>query len=260
MRNASYRNHGTHAEAIEVVFDPSTISYRTILDLESSTAASPIRLALMDFDKNGKFELADLNAAAGAIVDKEPAVRADDRFDFNGDGFTSMTRKRAFDLNADGIVGSLFEGAVSDLGVMCLYAYTARYTGDKAKRDELVGAACKPVKDGVLDTPTGLAEISCRYTVRQFTPVVACSEGPVVLARDADAAIAALGQQCREAGALGNGCQCSATRCEPGAVRVCTLQQQKDHYYDTRSPPPPGEPRPPLTAEQASVVPACPEP
>jgi peptide-methionine (S)-S-oxide reductase len=30
--NATYRNHGTHAEAIEVVFDPRQISYRQILE------------------------------------------------------------------------------------------------------------------------------------------------------------------------------------------------------------------------------------
>ncbi|QND43684.1 peptide-methionine (S)-S-oxide reductase MsrA (plasmid) [Rhizobium leguminosarum bv. viciae] len=30
--NATYRNHGTHAEAIEIIFDPSRISYREILE------------------------------------------------------------------------------------------------------------------------------------------------------------------------------------------------------------------------------------
>ena len=30
--NATYRNHGTHAEAIEIVFDPQTISYRKLLE------------------------------------------------------------------------------------------------------------------------------------------------------------------------------------------------------------------------------------
>ena len=30
--NATYRNHGTHAEAIEIVFDPSKISFRKILE------------------------------------------------------------------------------------------------------------------------------------------------------------------------------------------------------------------------------------
>ena len=30
--NATYRNHGTHAEVIEVVFDPDTLSYRRLLE------------------------------------------------------------------------------------------------------------------------------------------------------------------------------------------------------------------------------------
>jgi peptide-methionine (S)-S-oxide reductase len=31
--NATYRNHGTHAEAIEVLFAPSILSYRALLEL-----------------------------------------------------------------------------------------------------------------------------------------------------------------------------------------------------------------------------------
>lgn len=30
--NATYRNHGTHAEGIEIIFDPEMISYRRILE------------------------------------------------------------------------------------------------------------------------------------------------------------------------------------------------------------------------------------
>lgn len=32
VANATYRNHGTHAEAIEVVYDPDTLSFRKLLE------------------------------------------------------------------------------------------------------------------------------------------------------------------------------------------------------------------------------------
>ncbi len=31
--NATYRNHGSHAEAIEIIFDPARISYRRLLEI-----------------------------------------------------------------------------------------------------------------------------------------------------------------------------------------------------------------------------------
>jgi peptide-methionine (S)-S-oxide reductase len=32
VKNATYRNHGTHAEAIEITFDPAVLSYRKLLE------------------------------------------------------------------------------------------------------------------------------------------------------------------------------------------------------------------------------------
>jgi peptide-methionine (S)-S-oxide reductase len=32
VKNATYRNHGTHAEGIEVIFDPAVMSYRKLLE------------------------------------------------------------------------------------------------------------------------------------------------------------------------------------------------------------------------------------
>lgn len=33
VKHATYRNHGTHAEGIEVIFDPAVISFREVLEL-----------------------------------------------------------------------------------------------------------------------------------------------------------------------------------------------------------------------------------
>ncbi|MET0314654.1 MAG: peptide-methionine (S)-S-oxide reductase MsrA, partial [Hansschlegelia sp.] len=33
VKNATYRNHGNHAEGIEIIFDPNTISFRKLLEL-----------------------------------------------------------------------------------------------------------------------------------------------------------------------------------------------------------------------------------
>ena len=32
VKNATYRNHGTHAEAIEINFEPAVMSYRQLLE------------------------------------------------------------------------------------------------------------------------------------------------------------------------------------------------------------------------------------
>src|SRR5262245_13894574 len=32
VKNATYRNHGGHAEAVEIVFDPAVISFRQLLE------------------------------------------------------------------------------------------------------------------------------------------------------------------------------------------------------------------------------------
>ena len=41
VANATYRHHGTHAEAIEIVFDPRIISYQTLLNFSSRFTIPP---------------------------------------------------------------------------------------------------------------------------------------------------------------------------------------------------------------------------
>lgn len=79
VANATYRNHGTHAEAIEISFDPSVISYRKILEFffqihDPSTAerqgndvGSSYRSAIFYVDEQQKATavdtIADVNAS-----------------------------------------------------------------------------------------------------------------------------------------------------------------------------------------------------
>jgi peptide-methionine (S)-S-oxide reductase len=77
--NATYRNHGTHAEGIEIIFDPSKISYRRILeyffqihdpttkDRQGNDVGSSYRSAIYYVDEEQKRiaedTIADVNAS-----------------------------------------------------------------------------------------------------------------------------------------------------------------------------------------------------
>jgi peptide-methionine (S)-S-oxide reductase len=92
--NATYRNHGTHAEGIEIFYDPSQISYRRILeyffqihdpttkDRQGNDVGSSYRSAIYYVDEEQKRiaedTIADVNASGlwpGTVVTEvEPAA------------------------------------------------------------------------------------------------------------------------------------------------------------------------------------------
>ena len=91
--NATYRNHGTHAEGIEIIFDPSLISYRQLLefffqihdpstpDRQGNDMGKSYRSAIYYVDENQKSvaleTIADVDASGlwpGKVVTEvEPA-------------------------------------------------------------------------------------------------------------------------------------------------------------------------------------------
>jgi len=76
--NATYRNHGTHAEAIEIVFDPEQITYRQILEFffqihdpttsnrQGNDIGTSYRSALFYLDNEQKYVAEDTVADANA--------------------------------------------------------------------------------------------------------------------------------------------------------------------------------------------------
>src|SRR5258708_5097578 len=72
--NATYRNHGTHAEAIEIIFDPSVISYRTAIFYTNDAQKRIAEDTIADVDASGLWpgKVVTEVAPAGAFWEAEP--------------------------------------------------------------------------------------------------------------------------------------------------------------------------------------------
>ena len=148
-------------------------AYASVLSLDAAEpvtpASAPIRRALLDVNGDGAFTEADVQDFAAALVGATgQPPRVWDRHDLNGDGYSGAGTAR-FDLDR---VGSLQYGlasylpsvqqsykgqtltfdetALTDLQILCYYAYSALYTGAAAARDDKIGVACgfNPTADG----------------------------------------------------------------------------------------------------------------
>ena len=144
-------------------------AYAAVLSLDAAAAPTPtgakVRLAILDVNGDGVFDLADLRAfhnayvVAGVVL--EPAAEDFSRFDLNGDGFTGGSRATRMDLDPtgstrfgapvlstvnvqiSGVAVTFNELAITDARALCFYANTALYTGtDLAARDALLSDLC----------------------------------------------------------------------------------------------------------------------
>src|SRR6185436_14461705 len=156
---------------------PVIDAYASILSLDRaavpSPATAPVRLAILNANDDTSFNEADLDLYLAHLRDNtgapiEPLAPDYSRYDLNGDGFTGgATRTEAFDLDRVGPVPSetstqfgaaqyspdvtqTIEGVethfderhLTDLQILCYYAYSALYTGDPAARTTRLGGTC----------------------------------------------------------------------------------------------------------------------
>jgi hypothetical protein len=173
-------------------------AYASVLSLDDvgpvTPASRPIRLALLDVDANGVFNAADVEQISVALLDTtgEPsdAQQHWDRYDLNGDGYTGGTRTSWFDLdrttstrfgaavynaNTSQTIGEknivFDEIAVTDLDVLCYYAYSPLYTGDTTLRDARLLAPCANKYGTATSAPSVVSSVVSGDTVFAYSPL-----------------------------------------------------------------------------------------
>jgi hypothetical protein len=145
---------------------PLVDAYAAVLQLDdvpgccSGALFAPTRLGLMDVDGDGGFTGLDLQKFADAYglsnpnTPSIPTARDYSRFDLNGDGFTGGIPIATFDLDANGLDGNgkakinsvdlqiegfpvtFNEAALSDLQILCFYAYSPLYASDNGGQND----------------------------------------------------------------------------------------------------------------------------
>ena len=150
-------------------------AYASVLSLDAAELPTPasasVRLALLDYFDSDTFDAQTLAAflliygystTGGPHRLEEPNSRNHGRLDLNGDGFTGGSNRAAFDLDR---VGSTQYGAarhtavqqprpdgetlltfneerLTDIDVLCYYAYSLLYTGNASERSRLLSDVC----------------------------------------------------------------------------------------------------------------------
>jgi hypothetical protein len=166
-------------------------AYATALSLDDATTptptSAPVRLAILDLTDDGLFDETDLALFGDHLIANvpPPEERSYDRFDLNGDGATGGTGTARFDLDRvnsvrfgttqynlttqyiEGVAVPYNENALTDLEILCYYAYSPLYTGDTDQRTALLGSACSLAVDG--EVPN-LSFLTPSRTTGYFSP------------------------------------------------------------------------------------------
>lgn len=132
---------------------PLIQAYAALLALDrpgQGPEGMPVRLAILDIDGSGYFTESDIEAFTTAFETAQVGVGFG-RQDLNNDGRSGLGESRSFDLDIDGlhaargvtadIMGqthSFNESDISDIEILCYYAYSSLFTGTDAARDALL--------------------------------------------------------------------------------------------------------------------------
>jgi hypothetical protein len=137
-------------------------TYAALLALDSSLSGSPIRKRIMDVTDStelgapdGVFDDNDINQWVNTVL---PDFEDGLPFDLNGDGHIGGSDTVWFDLDVNALpeyntdlassTRNFNEKAVTDLDVLCYYAYSELFSGDETRRDEILLGECAPLAMG----------------------------------------------------------------------------------------------------------------
>jgi hypothetical protein len=156
---------------------PAIDAFQALLSLDTTQPPlpgtdQPVRTALLDSNPvpgNHQFDELDLSDFIPRYFDQSsgnpvaPTTRDYSRWDLNGDGFTGGSTVAPFDLDRTGstlwgktkltdtvtqsILGvdvAFNEPALTDLDILCYYAYSPLYLGNTQFRDTQLGPRCLP--------------------------------------------------------------------------------------------------------------------
>jgi len=117
-----------------------------------AAGSADVRRAILDVTGSGAFTEHDLARILQEFDARDGALDYS-RYDLNGSGHTGGMGEERFDLDMSGSYGTVTQTAegvtltfdetrVTDIDVLCYYAFDDLYTGDEALRFELLASPC----------------------------------------------------------------------------------------------------------------------
>jgi subtilisin family serine protease len=141
---------------------PALDAYAALLNSDPAVdepAPMRLRAALLDVDSNHRFDEGDIDAFLQAFDEatmNDPQKPDYSRYDLNGDGYTGGSHTVPFDLDRtsafpqystltkdiEGMSVSFDEGNLTDVDILCYYAYSPLFAGSEKARTERLQKRC----------------------------------------------------------------------------------------------------------------------